>query len=134
MQMGTRRIFEVFVSKTGTILGAPASRRLTFPHYNHCSPITTQAAAVLWLIWKSPAFASVSRRDAGAPGKSCATMKTKRLRSMMRIVTALSCFPRLYVHKRASQVEGKLRRGLRRQSRLSRQKIVQPCHRQRHRL
>jgi hypothetical protein len=31
------------------LLGAPPSRRLTFPHYNHCSPITTQAAAVLWL-------------------------------------------------------------------------------------
>jgi len=27
-------------------LGAPPSRRLTFPNYNHCSPITTQAAAL----------------------------------------------------------------------------------------
>jgi hypothetical protein len=26
-------------------LGAPASRRLTFSHYKHCSPITMQAAA-----------------------------------------------------------------------------------------
>jgi hypothetical protein len=47
--------------------GSAAVSAAHLPALQPFSPITTQAAAVLWLILKSPVFASLSRRDADIP-------------------------------------------------------------------
>jgi hypothetical protein len=49
------------------------------------------AAAALWLIRKSPAFASLSRRDAGAPGGKSGKQGPEERSVSMPAADALHC-------------------------------------------